>query len=331
MKKFYVNLIVAMMSGMMITPQVEAGERVSSSDSQSMQRSAQSQRPGRGGNGNGNGNSRPASRPGSSSGSTRPSAPGSGSSRPGQGNVDRPQRPDRPDQGNRPGQGSVDRPQRPDRPDHSHRPGGDYRPDKPSRPTPPPPSSSRPSRPGYGPNRPGHGPSRPPVMAPPTRPGRPIYSGGWHRPLPPQAWRPTYTRPLVNSFLGLTFGMAFNSALDYLYNGSYIVDGYGQQEVYVRNVRELNFTWDDATLYFQNGMLVRSQFYDSSYGYNSSRYGTLYNRLMAMYGAPASYNNMGNGMSATWFGYSGDYVTLEYTMMSTSSGYRYFTILTYGN
>ena len=40
MKKFYVNLIVAMMSGMMITPQVEAGERVSSSDSQSMQRSA---------------------------------------------------------------------------------------------------------------------------------------------------------------------------------------------------------------------------------------------------------------------------------------------------
>ena len=69
-------------------------------------------------------------------------------------------------------------------------------------------------------------------MAPPTRPGRPIYSGGWHRPLPPQAWRPTYTRPLVNSFLGLTFGMAFNSALDYLYNGSYIVDGYGQRALY---------------------------------------------------------------------------------------------------
>lgn len=168
-------------------------------------------------------------------------------------------------------------------------------------------------------------------MAPPIRPGRPIYSGGWHRPLPPQAWRPTYTRPLVGSFLGLTFGIAFNSALDYLYNSSYAVDGYGQQEVYVRNVSELNFMWDDATLYFQNGVLVRSQFYDSSYGYDSSRYGILYNRLSAMYGAPASYNNMGNGMSATWFGYSGDYVTLEYTMMNTSAGYRYFTILTYGN
>ena len=322
MKKIYVNLLVAMMSGMLLAPQVEAGERVSSSEVQSMQRSSHSQRPGRGGNGNGN--SRPGSRPGSSSGSTRPSAPGSGANRPGQGNIDRPQRPDRPDHGNRPGHGSVDRPQRPDRPDHGHRPGGDYRPQRPVHPTPPPPPPGRPTRPGYG-------PSRPPVMAPPIRPGRPIYSGGWHRPLPPQAWRPTYTRPLVGSFLGLTFGIAFNSALDYLYNSSYAVDGYGQQEVYLRNVSELNFMWDDATLYFQNGVLVRSQFYDSSYGYDSSRYGILYNRLSSMYGAPASYNNMGNGMSATWFGYSGDYVTLEYTMMNTSAGYRYFTILTYGN
>ena len=38
-----------------------------------------------------------------------------------------------------------------------------------------------------------------------------------------------------------------------------------------------------------------------------------------------------SGQTVSWFGYNGDYITLQYVGMNTSSGYRYFTILTYGN
>lgn len=125
----------------------------------------------------------------------------------------------------------------------------------------------------------------------------------------------------------MTLGLTINSALDYLYNGGYSVDGYGSHEVYLRNVTELNYNWDDATLYFSDGGLVRSEFYDSSVGHRMTRYNNIFRKLTNTYGAPVSCGNN----SATWFGYNGDYISLQYTMLSTSSGYRYFTILTYGN
>lgn len=129
----------------------------------------------------------------------------------------------------------------------------------------------------------------------------------------------------------MTLGLTLNSALDYLYNSGYSVDGYGSQEVYLRNVNELGYQWDEATLYFSNNGLVRSQFYDSTPYYTTQRYESVYSRLTASYGAPVSQSNANGTISATWFGYQGDYVTLLYSRMNSSGGYRYFTILTYGN
>lgn len=167
-------------------------------------------------------------------------------------------------------------------------------------------------------------------MAPPVRPTRPVITV-WNRPQPPRSWRPTYTFNVVPGILGLSFGVNLSSALDYFYNSGYTVDGYGTQEVYLRNVGELGYTWDDATLYFDGGGLVRSQYFDSSVGYNNSRYNALFNTLTAQFGRPVNYSNSSGNLTATWFGYNGDYVTLQYTLMNSGSGYRYFTILTYGN
>lgn len=129
----------------------------------------------------------------------------------------------------------------------------------------------------------------------------------------------------------MTLGVTINSALDYLYTSGYSVDGYGSQEVYLRNVSELGYRWDDATLYFSGNGLVRSQFYDSSSGYSTSRFNSVYDTLYATYGLPVSQSNSGGQITASWFGYQGDYITLQYCQLNTSAGLRYFTILTYGS
>lgn len=299
MKKIFTCVMVALMSGLLMTPQVEAQGRRGGNHGNT---SVSAQRPGRGG-----GNSRPGQ------GNTRPGGNGGG-------NHNAPTRPSNP--GNRPGGGSHVKPVAPRPPQHGNRP---VRPgDHGYRPAPPP------AGPVYRPVRPGMS-HRPPTMAPPPRPMRPIY-GAWTRPVPPPGWRPSYNRPLMADVLGLTFGIAIGTALDNLYSNGYDVDGYGQREVYLRSVRELGYVWDDATLYFNTGgALARSQFFDSTRRYDMSRYYNVYSTLCSRYGVPVSSSSNGNEVSATWFGYSGDYVSLQYTMMNTSSGFRYFTVLTYGN
>lgn len=330
MKKVFLSLIVVLMGSLLAIPDADAqnrrGGRNAAGSSQSVSR------PGRGtreqsGSRPSYGNVRPGNS-GTNNGGYRPGNNGGGN-RPGHGSATPPgdnnnnYRPGNNGGGNRPGHGTVTPPGGNNnnyRPGHNggNRPGhGNYAP--PSRPHQPP----RPVGPSMG-HRPGH---RPPVMAPPTRPGRPYYAIPWTRPIPPSGWRPIYRRPLLPNFLGLTFGLTINTALDRLYDNGYSVDGYGSQEVYLRNVAEMGYSWDDATLYFASGGLVRSQFFDSSAGYNPSRYNNVYMSLCNSYGAPV--NRSSN--SATWFGYNGDYITLQYTMMNTSVGYRYFTILTYGN
>ena len=332
MKKVFVSLFVALMGGLLTVPVVEAQSRRGGSRGGST-RVESGQRPGRGSH-SGQGNSRPgnATRPGN--GGNRPGGsneyrPGNGGNRPGGSNEYRPGN----GGGNRPGSGSDYRPG-----NGGNRPGGggDYRPgnggNRPGgghnfrpgngHPTPPPPAV-RPSRPGAM-------APRPPYMAPPTRPGRPSF-GPWSRPVPPRAWRPSRRYNVVPDILGMAFGLTINSALDYLYSGGYSIDGYGSQEVYLRGVNEMGYYWDDATLYFTGGGLVRSQFYNSSVGYNTSRFYGVYNRLSASFGVPVSQSNNGSAITATWFGYQGDYITLQYTLMNSSSGYRYFTILTCGN
>ena len=343
MKKLLVSISVFLLSGLLVMPTVEAQSRSGRGN-----RSEQSQRSHGGSRGGSSTTQRPTvtTRPGSSTSGQRPGQ------RPGQtgsGNNVRPgynggsnvgQRPGqngsnqnyKPGNNNRPGQdngykpGNNNRPGQDNgyRPDNNNRPGNNgYRPGN---------NGYRPGGNGYRPGNNGYRPGgpvagRPSVAPPPARPGRPIVRP-WSRPVPPPNWRPRYQRPLLGNFLGLTFGIGLNIALDNLYTSGYTIDGYGQREVYLRNVRELGYYWDDATLFFDGGVLSRSQFYDTSSTYNTNRFYAIYNQLNATYGAPVNVTN--GGTSVTWFGY-GDYINLEIGMMNTPSGYRYCTVLTYGN
>lgn len=289
---------------------------------------------------------------------------GNGNTRPGHGSTIRPgnNKPgnNRPDHGNRPGFGNDKgddkhhRPQpgtKPERPG-GQRPGQGFRPgsgnnggDRHHRPQPghgfkPQPSHNghmRPGRPGPT-HRPGlgyrpglsyrPGPNRPPMIHPPMRPGRPPMLP-WTRPVPPRGWRPVYTGSLLGNILGLSFGVAIGTALDNLYYSGYNIDGYVGNEVYLTGVNQFNYYWPDATLYFTNGALTRSQFFNPTMGYDVTRYYDLYANLCAAYGNPVTQNMAGTTLSATWFGGYNDYITLQYTPLA-SGNYNYFTILTIG-
>lgn len=197
------------------------------------------------------------------------------------------------------------------------------------------------NRPGMGNHRPdagnrpgmGHRPdrfheSRPPVMRPTNRPYRPVMSRPVSRPIPPPAWRPRRGLPVVHGVLGLTFGVAFNASLDYLYSSGYSIDGYGNDIVYLRNVPALNFVWTDAALYYGTGGLNASSFYYSTPVYDMSRYNSVYTSLVGTYGMPVSVANTGGIVSSTWFGGNNGYITLSYGAGSGAG--RFLTTLTLG-
>jgi len=153
-----------------------------------------------------------------------------------------------------------------------------------------------------------------------------------NRPIPrrPATLRPGAVAKFRNTILGLRFGFTLTNSLNYLYNSNYNVDGYGSDEIYLRNVTEMGYAWTDATLFYSNGSLYQSMFYESTIGYNTSRFYGIYNRLRSIYGNPISSTNNGRNLSSTWWCYDGEYITLEYSQLNSSNGYRYFTILTYG-
>lgn len=284
--------------------------RVGNSDNSSSRPS----RPGFGNNEN-NGSNRP-NRPGfgnNSSGSNRPNRPGFGNNSSSGSN-----RPSRPGFGNN--SNGSNRPNRPGD-NGGHRPGFSYeRPGRPApnpgfsygRPTPPPPHRHNWDRP----------------LPPPHRPYRPIGRPIPH-PVPVYGYRPYASAPIINSILGLTFGTLYASTLDYLYNRGYEIDGYIDNRIYLRNVRELAFNWPDATIYYDTyGRLSSAQFIYSAPYNMLSRYDRLYGDLCRTYGAPMTSSISGFTRTITWYG--GDargYVTLEYDY---SNG-RYYTILSYGN
>ena len=179
------------------------------------------------------------------------------------------------------------------------------------------------------PPRPGHN-HRPPMIAPPMRPHRPI-AHRWTRPVPPPAWRPRPHAPSISAILGISFGTTLGLSLDYLYGRGYVVDGYGDNRVYLRDVNQFNYYWPDATLYYGNGGLTRSEFlYSTSYP-DMIRYNALYNSLTGTYGAPVNYVTSGASVTATWFAPNSGYVTLQYApQYSVGGALRYFTIITFG-
>jgi len=89
--------------------------------------------------------------------------------------------------------------------------------------------------------------------------------------------------------------------------------------------------WPDATLYYgPQGGLTGSEYMYSTPGYNTSRYYSVYNNLIGLYGPPAVILNPSGGMGATWFGPNGAFVTLKFAPASAYGGLRYFTTLTFG-
>lgn len=282
------------------------------------------------GQGNGNyGNNRPGNNPSVRPGNNRPQRPeGSGSSgRPNVGSSGRPNvggssHPgvgnNRPGVGNnRPSNHPAVRPGAGNRPGQDHRPGVGNRPGVGHRPVP-------------GPSF-GHGPvarpPRPAMVRPPHRPFRPVMSRPHYRPVPPPAWRPRRGIPVIGGVLGLTFGIAFNASLDYLYNSGYVVDGYGNDIVYLRNVPAMNYVWTDAALYYGNNGLDASSFYYSTPGYDMSRYNSVYTHLVNVYGMPVSTGNAGGIMTSTWFGGNRGYITLSF---GAGDAGRFLTTLTLG-
>lgn len=298
MKRHILAILALASAALVITPPVEAQRRGGGNGSS--HRSSSTIRPGNSNSRPGNGSSRPGSsnlRPGSGSGHQRPSI----GNKP---NVD-----NRPGgNGHNPSIGNGHKPA----PGYGHNPGFGHAP------------THRPGLAhGYRP-----GPSRPAYMRPPVRPGRPPIRV-WHRPVPPPRWRPTFTGSLLGNILGLTFGVAINSALDNLYNTGYAIDGYMNNEIYLTGVNQFNYYWPDATLFFSGSGLVRSQFFNPTIGFDSARFYELYSYLTRVYGVPASQFMSGSRLSANWFGASGDYISLEYSPIS-SGNYNYFTILTIG-
>lgn len=113
-----------------------------------------------------------------------------------------------------------------------------------------------------------------------------------------------------------------------LLNSGYYIDGYGSNTIYLRDVREANYIWPDATFYYgPNGGFARSEFLYSTPYPDTMRYNMLYNSFVSTYGPPL---NVVNG-AATWFAPNRGYITLQYGQQKSLGGQlRFFTTLTLG-
>lgn len=113
----------------------------------------------------------------------------------------------------------------------------------------------------------------------------------------------------------------------------YYIDGYNNNEVYLRNVYEMNYSWDDGVvIYDSSGRMQSARLYQSTYGYDSSRFDNLYSQICSQYGLPATQKYRNGEKTVTWYDRNGShYVSLAYNHMTSDGGYpRYYTILCYG-
>ena len=153
------------------------------------------------------------------------------------------------------------------------------------------------------------------------------------RPVPhrPAAWRPV-GRPISfgQALLGLALGTAFNMSLEYLYDNGYTVGGYGNDAIYLNNVRMMDYVWPEASMFYDGGRLMSAVYTFASTYDNASRYNNLLNMLSVNYGAPYV-TPTARGMSSTWWNGDGSYVTLNYESSYGTGGLRYYTTLTFGN
>ncbi|MDE6644187.1 MAG: hypothetical protein K2K27_08835 [Muribaculaceae bacterium] len=195
---------------------------------------------------------------------------------------------------------------------------------------------SNPHAPNYGGqnNMAAHRPGLNVPPPPPHRPLAPAFNANhFRRPLaPPSVFRPRYHINPLQSILGFTYGTALAASLNALNRVGCQIDGYANNSIYLRNVSAMNYMWPYATLYYNNGYLTASSFSYSTPRYDLTRYNSLFAHLSNMYGAPAAVSNGHDSMSATWWGFDNQYVTLSVQRQKSIGGtLRYYTSLTMGN
>lgn len=250
--------------------------------------------------------------------------------------------PNKPNNNNRPN--SSNKPNKPNRPNNSHNSNWNNNPNRPNN------ShnsnwNNNPNRPGrpnnhYTPNRPGKVHATAPGTAtahrhnyaPPARPFRPVYSPWYtYRPTRPAYWRPVATVPSISTILGVALGTAISNSIDHLTRSGYIIDGYDNNILYLRDVRQLNLMWPDAALYYDNGRLVGSEYNISTNYYSPARYNEVYNLLCSSYGSPVSTTYPVSGAYlTTWYTPGNGYITLSYLPSGTGGATRYYTTLRVG-
>ena len=94
---------------------------------------------------------------------------------------------------------------------------------------------------------------------------------------------------MLTAVFGLPFGISINISIDNLRRDGYYIDGYNNNEVYLRNVYEMNYSWDDGVvIYDSSGRMQSARLYQSTYGYDSSRFDNLYSQICSQYGLPAN-------------------------------------------
>ncbi len=202
---------------------------------------------------------------------------------------------------------------RPNRPTTGVRPGQEMRP-----------PHNNAHRPGNGHNY------RPPyVHRPPVHVHRPA-PRPWHRPVPPPAWRPRPGAPVIASIFGINFGTTLNISLNFLLGHGYTVSSYGSNAVYLSDVNQYNYYWPEATMYYGNNGLERTEFFYSTGYPDTVRYRNLYNNLTAIYGSPVDVANVSSSLSATWFAPNQGYIRLQYVPQYSGGQLRFFTSITTG-
>ena len=165
------------------------------------------------------------------------------------------------------------------------------------------------------------------ICPPPPRPYRPAYRP-IVRPVIPAGYVYYHDAPLLTNILGLAFGLAYNASLDYLYDRGYSIDGYDNDAIYLRDIREMGYNWEDGILNYANGRLYGAQFINSTRGGSRSRYNRLYRELCYRYGNPIAFS--GNRSGATWFSRDGrTTITLDFGFDYVGGYGRYFTTLSY--
>ena len=63
---------------------------------------------------------------------------------------------------------------------------------------------------------------------------------------------------LTLTVFGLPFGISINISIDNLRRDGYYIDGYNNNEVYLRNVYEMNYSWDDGVVIYDLGGRTQS-------------------------------------------------------------------------